>query len=162
LRRLGVPGSWIVEPAADSAQFDSEALWQRLAHEDWTGAGVLVVRGDGGRDWLADTLRAQGAHVAFVAAYRRAAPRFEGAARRTLDEALARPAEHVWLFSSSEAIDHLVQSPQLDGAVDWSRSRAVATHPRIAERARERGFGAVHESRPTVEAVEACIQSLAS
>jgi uroporphyrinogen-III synthase len=156
LRALGVPA--IVEPAPDSAQFDSEALWQRLCGEDWAGAPVLVVRGDGGREWLADTLRDRGARVGHIAAYRRVAPRLAGDTLRALEAALGQPGEHVWLFSSSEAIDHLVAAR----AGRWHAARAIATHPRIAERARACGFGAVHASRPTLDAVVACIQSLAS
>lgn len=72
LRDLGV--ACIVEPAADAPQFDSEALWQQLGARDWRGKLVLVARGEGGRDWLADKLRQHGARVSFVAAYRRAAP----------------------------------------------------------------------------------------
>ena len=159
LCRLGVPRAAIVEPAGDAAQFDSEALWLRLSGRDWSGAAVLVVRGDGGREWLAEVLRARGAGVGFVAAYRRAAPRFDDAALRLLDEALARPAQHLWFFSSSEAIDHLAQARPVG---PWSPSRALATHPRIAQRARDCGFGVVHESRPTLEAVIACIQSIPS
>jgi uroporphyrinogen-III synthase len=157
LRRLQVPA--IVEPPADAAQFDSEALWQRLRSETWAGASALIVRGDGGRDWLADTLRAHGAEVSFVSAYRRAAPAFEGEARQLLDDALARPGEHLWFFSSSEAIDHLQQAC---AGHDWVGARAIATHPRIAQRARDVGFGEVKETRPTLDAVVACIQSIAS
>jgi uroporphyrinogen-III synthase len=156
LRALGVPA--IVEPARDSAQFDSEALWRRLSIEDWTGARVLLVRGDGGREWLADMLRDRGAQVHHVAAYRRIAPRLADDTLRALEAAVARPEEHVWLFSSSEAIGHLVAARP----GPWHAARAVATHPRIAERARACGFGAVYASRPTLEAVVACIQSLAS
>jgi len=159
LRRLGVPAQAIVEPAADAAQFDSEALWLRLSGRDWDGASVLVVRGDGGRDWLAQALRQRGAQVDFVAAYRRAAPRFEGEALQRLADAVARPAEYLWFFSSSEAIDHLAHARPTG---PWSQARALATHPRIAQRARDCGFGVVHESRPTLEAVVACIQSIPS
>jgi uroporphyrinogen-III synthase len=116
------------------------------------------VRGDGGREWLADTLRVAGAQVAFVAAYRRVAPRFEGETLRLLEAAIAQPAAHAWLFSSSEAIEHLVTARPRP----WSGAVAIATHPRIAERARAAGFGRVLESRPVLEAVVACIQSLAS
>jgi len=159
LRQLGVPADRIVEPAADSAQFDSESLWQQLAQQDWRGAPVLIVRGDGGRDWLADTLRTHGADVAFVAAYRRAAPALDGELARQLDDALARPASCVWFFSSSEAVGHLAQ---LRPGASWAGARAIATHPRIAQRARDCGFGVVHETRPTLDAVVACIQSIAS
>lgn len=157
LRELGV--SHIVEPAADAPQFDSEALWQQLSAHDWAGRQVLVVRGEGGRDWLADKLREHGARLSFVAAYRRAAPQWSAAEHALLGEALAQPAQHLWFFSSSEAIDHLqALAPQ----ADWSGARAVATHPRIAERARRLGVGRVIEARPSLGAVVACIQSIAS
>jgi len=86
-------------------------------------------------------------------------PRWDAAERRVLDDALAAPERHLWLFSSSEGIDHLVQAVP---HAAWSGARAIATHPRIAQRASERGFGAVHACRPTLDAVVACIQSLAS
>ena len=159
-RRLvaaGVPREAIVEPAAESAQFDSEALWARLAGSDWQGAGVLLVRGDGGRAWLADRLTAHGASVAAVAAYRRIVPVLDAGGRALLEAAVAAPGRHLWLFGSSEAIDNL---QALAGACDWSASLALSTHPRIAERSRRAGFGRVHETRPTLAAATACIQSL--
>lgn len=160
LRDCGVPAERIVEPAAASPRFDSEALWSALAVHDWSGASVLVVRGDGGRDWLADTLRAHGARVGFVSAYRRIAPRLDDARRRPLlQAALADPAAHLWFFSSGEAVDNLCRACPGAG---WHAARAVATHPRIAQRARDCGFGVVHETRPTLAAVRGCIQSLAS
>jgi uroporphyrinogen-III synthase len=157
LRDLGV--SRIVEPAADAPQFDSEALWQQLSARDWAGRQVLVVRGEGGRDWLADQLRAHGAVLSFVAAYQRSAPQWSAPQQALLSEALAQPARHLWFFSSSEAIQHLqALAPQ----ADWSGAQAVATHPRIAESARRLGLGRVIEARPSLEAVVACIQSIAS
>ena len=158
LREHGVPAEAVLEPAADAAQFDSESLWQQLKDEEWAGATVLIVRGDGGRPWLADTLRAHGAQVQFVSAYRRSAPQFDAARRRLLDAALAQPAQHLWFFSSAEAIDHLMAARP---AAQWHDAQALATHPRIAERARERGFTRVHACRPTLDAVVACIQSIA-
>ncbi len=160
LRALGVPPAQIAEPAADAPQFDSEALWAQLRGHDWRGAGVLVVRGDGGRDWLAQTLREAGAQVGHVAAYRRVAPVVGPVEAGLLGAALAEPAAHLWLFSSSEAIDQLLALPADAAARDWSRARAVTTHPRIAARARRAGFGQVIEVRPSLAAVVACIQSL--
>ena len=157
LRDLGVPEACLMEPASDAAQFDSESLWARLSQHDWRGAEVLIVRGEGGgRDWLSATLRSQGAQVAQLAAYRRVAPLFSGAERAVLAAARAAPAAHVWLFSSSEAIDHLAQ--MLPGAA-WAGAQAVATHPRIAQRARGLGFSSVTEARPALDAVMACLQS---
>lgn len=151
LLALGVPRAAIVEPAADAAQFDSESLWAQLAPHPWQGAHVLVVRGDGGRDWLAQRLREAGATVDMLAAYRRAPPRPDAAERALLDATLAAPAATLWWFSSSEAIDHL--AALVGAGHDWRQARALATHPRIAERARALGFGAVHEARPAADDV---------
>lgn len=141
LREAGVPAAQIVEPDA-AGPFDTEALWQRLAGRVWAGRSVLVVRGEGGRDWLADQLRAAGAEVRFVAAYRRVAPDLAGTGAAVIQAALDRPAAHVWHFSSSEAIEHLRQAcPR----ADWSASRALATHARIGAAARRAGFGRVAE-----------------
>ncbi len=151
LRAAGVPGNSIVEPPPGTS-FDSESLWALLAHEDWAGRHVWVVRGEDGRDWLADTLRARGATVDFVAAYRRCAPVLDAAAQALLARALAAPAAHLWLFSSSEAAAHL---RTLAPGADWSRSGALASHARIAQTARELGFGRVGLTAPTPAAVAA-------
>jgi len=156
LRAAGRPAASIVTPAVDAAQFDSEALWARLRGRDWRGARVLVVRGDGGRDWLGERLREAGAQVDAVSAYRRLAPAFTGAERARV-EALADEADVVWLFSSSEAIGNLERAL---GAARWHGARAIATHPRIAARARALGFGRVIEAGPGIDAVVACIQSI--
>jgi uroporphyrinogen-III synthase len=159
LLALGVPASQIDAPAEDAAQFDSEALWAQLAARDWQGASVLVVRGSGGRDWLAARLIESGAQVANLAAYERRAPRLDDAEAKRLDTALAEPAAHAWLFSSSEAIDRL-EALAAHRAVAWSSAHAIATHPRIAARARQLGIADVRESRPDGAAVLACIQSI--
>ncbi|MDE2369082.1 MAG: fused uroporphyrinogen-III synthase HemD/membrane protein HemX [Burkholderiales bacterium] len=159
LRAAGVAAGRIVEPAADAASFDSEALWQRLQGEDWSGRRVLVVRGDGGREWLAERLRERGATVDFVAAYRRLAPQPDAAGRALLAQALAQPRDAVWLFSSSEALGHLrTLAPQ----AGWSGARAIATHPRIAEAARQFGFGVVESAAPAPNAVAAVLARMAA
>jgi uroporphyrinogen-III synthase len=157
LQKEGVPAAEIVAPAADAAQLDSESLWQALRETDWNGRSVLVVRGDGGRDWLIDRFVEAGATVEAVAAYRRLPPWLSSEERRRVAAAFAAPAAHAWLFSSSEAIGHLAA---LDGFAIGPGSRALATHPRIAARARQAGFTEVFEVRPDLDAVVACIQSM--
>ena len=171
LRAGGVPAGSVLEPAPDAAQFDSESLWAALCTRDWRGAKVLIVRGEGpgGRDWLGERLREAGARVDAVAAYRRVAPAMDAPQRGLLAAALAAPDAHVWLFSSSEAIDHLrglvieggraELAGSLPGA-PFGAAVAIATHPRIAERAEQAGFARVLRSRPTVDAVVACLQSV--
>lgn len=141
LRGGGVPADRLVEPGPDGP-FDTDTLWLQLAALPWAGRQVLVVRGETGRDWLAEQLRGAGAQVDFVAAYRRLAPAFDGPAAAVLAAALARPHAHCWHFSSSEAIAHLAAACP---ATDWAPARALATHPRIAQAARRHGFGRVDE-----------------
>jgi uroporphyrinogen-III synthase len=157
LREHGVPDASIVEPAADAKQFDSEALWAQLADRDWQGRAVLLVRGEGGRDWLGQTLAQAGATVDALAAYRRAEPRLDDAARALLAAAQAEPRTHAWLFSSSEAIDNLKRlAPQ----AQWRASIALTTHPRIGASARAAGFGDVIEIRTGVDAAVAALRGL--
>lgn len=139
LRAAGVGADRVVEPA-DGGPYDTEALWQHLCRRPWAGTRVLIVRGEGGRDWLARQLQGAGAQVDFVAAYRRRAPAWTDAHRALVSRALAEPAGWRWHFSSSESIDHLLQACPGVGA---AAARALATHPRIAEHARAAGFGPV-------------------
>ena len=147
----GVPASQIDEPARDTAAFDSEALWQqRLRARDWQQGRVLIVRGDGGREWLAEQLRAVGAQVDFVHAYRRVLPRWSAEQQSLASHALAEPRQVVWLLSSSQAVGNLCQLlPQ----ATWPRALAWVTHERIAQAARTIGFGSVHTVAPTLHDV---------
>ncbi|MGQ3051263.1 MAG: uroporphyrinogen-III synthase [Roseateles sp.] len=150
----GVPAAQVVQPAADAASLDSEHLWERLSsHRDWAGARVLLLRGDGGREWLAERLTEAGASVEAVTVYHRSSPRFDAGERALLTQALADPQGFVWLFSSAEAVSHL-QGMALNG------QRAVATHPRIAEAARTAGFAPVVLARPDPEAVTRAFRAL--
>lgn len=158
LLEAGVNRACIDAPAANSKQFDSETLWEAVASQVQPGDAVLIVRGgdangaSSGRDWLAERLVAAAAQVDTVVAYRRAPPALDA---RQLARAQAETAG-VWLFSSSEAISHLAK---LLPAQQWSQARAVATHPRIAAAARRCGFGVVCESRPSLDAVVAVLES---
>ena len=150
----GVPEASIRTPGANDpaygGPFDSEALWQRLAREPWAGRQALIVRGEGGRDWLAEALRQQGAQVHFVEAYRRTGAVPRGAGLAALQAALRAPLAHLWLLSSSQALGHLAQL--LPGQV-WSAQQALATHPRIAQAALALGFGRVGLAAPTADSV---------
>lgn len=150
LLQAGVPPGMLVQPEGDDTHFDSEALWQRLSVQPWDGRQVLVVRGETGRNWFAEQMRAQGAKVDFVAAYRRLPPQLDAAQRGCLAAAQGAPHAVCWHFSSSESVANL---QGLCGPHDWSTSRALATHPRIADATRHAGFGAVEVIAPTLRAL---------
>lgn len=163
LRQDVDPGS-IDAPDADSGQFDSEALWRLVGGRVQRGQRVLIVRGTddpagtaaqgSGRDWLASMLEQSGVAVDHVVVYQRNAPRWSPA-----DQRLARAAAldgSVWLFTSSQALANLaVCVPDQS----WVGARALVTHARIGQAAREAGFGVVWESRPRIEDVVASIES---
>jgi len=158
---VGVAESAIATPADDSPQFDAEALWQqRLVGLDWAGQHALIVRGESGRDWLAETLRSRGAQVDLIAAYRRLGPDWEeGAIRAAWSRLVADPQGHAWLFSSSEAVRALAERLQSEGPPSQGlyAMAAVATHERIAETAREVGFRDVRPSRPDSDSILAVL-----
>ena len=163
LLKAGVAPEWLDAPALEASQFDSEALWQRVSAQVTPGARVLIVRGQDaagvgsagsgvGREWLAERIVHAGGQVDFVVSYQRSAPIFS-----PFEQALAQQAAtdgSVWLFSSSEALSHLVN--KLPGQ-SLAGARALATHPRIAQAAKAAGFGLVLESRPTLVEVIACL-----
>jgi len=151
LRSCGVPPALVAQPAPGEPS-ESEALWQQIADQPWRGRRVLVVRGEGGRNWLAQQFEHAGAQVAFLVAYQRRRPVLDDAQATLLARALADPLHHVWLFSSSEAVDNL---RALNPGADWFFSQALATHPRIAAVARAAGFAQVSVVEPQVQAVAA-------
>ena len=158
LLAAGVPAEQIVQPPANSASLDSEHLWPQLSHLSWTGQRVLMLRGGGGREWLADRLREGGAEVRFYSVYQRRCPQLDAVDRALLDAVLAEPGRYVWLFSSAEAIGYLQQL--VPAGQDWSGKRCIATHERIAERARLLGLGRVVLTRPSAAAVAQALHTM--
>jgi uroporphyrinogen-III synthase len=161
LLKAGVAPAMLDAPAPDAAQFDSEALWARVSAQVTPGARVLIVRGQDaagdasagpgvGREWLAQRITQAGGRVDCVVAYQRSAPVFSVAQLALAQQAAVDGS--VWLFSSSEAVAHLVAS--LPGQ-RFSAAQALATHPRIAQAAQDAGFGCVRISRPTLADVVA-------
>jgi uroporphyrinogen III methyltransferase/synthase len=116
---------------------DSEALLALAELREVAGKRILVVRGEGGRELLADTLRARGAQVEYLECYRRVAPRADPA---PLLSAWDRGEVHAVTVFSSEAVDNLVE---LAGTARLATRPLFVNHTRVAERAREVGVGEV-------------------
>ena len=188
LLQAGVPEACIDSPAADAAQFDSEALWQRVASQVKAGQPVLIVRG---HDVSAEA-RAPQSSVAVQAASEDslalpnaplngtgrdwlaqqlqaagASPQFVVAyerraplwsAEQKTQAVSAATDGSVWCFSSSQAIEHLVHALPTQS---WAKARCIATHPRIAQTAQSLGFGEIQMSKPSLADLLVSLESLA-
>lgn len=144
----------IVPPGGPDARFDSEALLAELDVAALAGRRVLIVRGDGGRELLADTLRAAGAQVDIVSAYTRRAPAPDSAVWAALEARLASSVPCAWVLTSSEAVRHLatmlaarygtqegVHTPGTPHVLAQILAAPCFTsHARIADAARAAGF----------------------
>jgi uroporphyrinogen-III synthase len=125
----------------DPARSDSEHLLHALDLAALAGQRVLIVRGESGRELMADGLRAAGALVDTVAAYRRQVPAMTPPLAATLQALLAR--QNDWIITSSEALRGLLALlAQLDaGAVaKMQQQRLIVPHARIAETAASLGL----------------------
>ncbi|WP_288379497.1 uroporphyrinogen-III synthase, partial [uncultured Massilia sp.] len=146
LARHGVtPDITTIHCPPDPANSDSEHLLASLDLAALAGKRVLIVRGERGRELMADTLRAAGALVEPVAAYRRSVPRLNAALASQLAGLLA--GQNDWIITSSEALrglEALVR--ELDPAAGPERLREqhlIVPHARIAETARALGCGRI-------------------
>ena len=152
-----------------AARFDSEALFAaisaKLGLAALRGRPVLIVRGDGGREWLADRLREAGAQIEAVCAYRRVVPEPSADAWVRV-RGLLHGAPHAWLLTSSEGVRNLdaLARSALDASEREALLRAplVVPHPRIAETARAAGFDTITASGPGDARILAALRALSA
>lgn len=116
---------------------NSEALLALPDWQDMTDQRVLIIRGVGGRDFLAGELRQRGAQVDFMECYRRNAPPARDAA--ALREA-AEWADAIGV-SSGQTLAHLEQLWRAGDALPADlEAQLILPGARVAELARQAGF----------------------
>jgi uroporphyrinogen-III synthase len=136
LRRLGVDD--IIVPAEGA---DTEALLAMAQFQAMQSKAVVIFRGTGGREVLADTLRRGGATVEYAECYRRARP--SGDAQMLL-RAWGRGELHATTATSREALDNLVEMVGTLGRHWLRKTPMFVSHERIATAARAHGIVEVH------------------
>ena len=150
LERHGVNAyNAIIFSPPDSAKTDSEGLLEALDLPGLSGRHVLIVRGDGGRELLADSLRAAGVEVLSLSSYRRQAPVMTPAVTTQLQELLT--TQNDWIVTSSEALRILMQMVQAlenvaqndANVVKMQHKNLLVPHARIADTAHALGFTSV-------------------
>lgn len=113
-----------------SSGFDTEHLLAEPALDDIAGKTIRIIRGDGGRELLASSLEARGAHVDYVVAYRRKMPAYTS---KELDS-----LERRWRAGELSAVVVMsVQSLEFLGALlpGWCREQLNRT-PLVTSAAR--------------------------
>jgi len=164
LARHGITDArYRIHAPLDPARSDSEHLLQALDMAALAGGTVLVVRGETGREVLPDALRAAGACVETVAAYRRNVPALSPDLAASLRALLSGPND--WIITSSEALRGLVGLVEQLGdgisVANLQHQRLIVPHARIAETASALGFTTVTLTGSGDERLLAALQSRA-
>jgi uroporphyrinogen-III synthase len=133
-------------------RFDSESLLALPELQDMRRQRVVIVRGVGGRELLAETLRERGAEVAFAECYQRVNPQHDAS---MLAELWQNGRLHAVVVTSSEALRNLLQLAQ---EAPWLKGTLVCVnHARIAEAAQARGLQTVLAEAPGDAAMLQCL-----
>jgi uroporphyrinogen-III synthase len=140
LKQRGIPS--VLTPSQGA---DSEHLLGLPELADVAGQRVVLFRGEGGRELLADTLRARGARVDYAECYRRGRPEVDPA---PLLAALAQGRLRALTAFSGETLDNLLAMLGPDVPPALFRLPLFAPHPRIAEHGRRLGFRECVETGP--------------
>jgi uroporphyrinogen-III synthase len=118
---------------APTERFDSEGLLALQELHNVAGKQVMILRGDGGRETLGDTLKARGAQVEYVTCYLRGKPGFDAAA-------LQAAAPDAITVTSSEALGYLWEMLGAAGSAGLASLPLLVPHERIAAAARQQGW----------------------
>ncbi len=121
-------GFGVANTLVPNDRFDSESLLALPEMTNVAGKKVMIFRGVGGREILAETLKTRGAHVTFAECYQRINPQTDC---NLLAQLYAENKLHGIVITSSEAMRHLLD---LAGDAAWLRNVTLfVNHARIAE-----------------------------
>ncbi len=151
LNDYGIPD--VLIPSGN--RFDSESLLSLPEMLDMKGKKVLLVRGVGGRDVLANTLTERGAKVTFAECYQRVNPQTNC---DVLAQAYRDGQLHALVVTSSEAMRNLLS---MASKAEWIKHVTLyVNHARVAEEAIKAGLTVKVADAPGNEAMLAALNEL--
>jgi uroporphyrinogen-III synthase len=134
LRGYGVD---VIQPEGDMS---SEGLLSLPALQSVDSDRVLIVKGEGGRTLLRDSLESRGARVEELAVYRRLRPEYD---EGELGKRILQSGCECILISSGEGLHNMVSLLDEESLVRVRLLVLVVPGERVADQAREAGFGRI-------------------
>jgi uroporphyrinogen-III synthase len=152
--------SYGVSAAYPAEAMTSEGLLALPGLASSAGQRVLIVKGEGGREYLQQQLQAQGALVTILPVYRRQPHQYSDA---QLQQLLRRPRPLAMLVNSGESLHNMVSLLRRCGATGEFDAVLVVPGQRVAALAREMGFTDVEVARNATDVamLDALAQRLA-
>ncbi len=118
--------------------FNSEALLEDARLFEVAGKRVLILRGEGGREVLAEGLRARGAEVHYAELYQRVPVEFDEFL--SVLERWPQGDFDAVVVTSGEALERLDELLSLGGASTFHKPPLVVPGERLSEKARSQGW----------------------
>ena len=146
--RAELEAAGVATVIAPRERADSEALLALPELAEVAGKRVVIFRGEGGREALAEGLTARGARVEYAECYRRARPDTD---LRPLVEAWWRGEVHAVTLSSSRGLRNFVDLLGEPGRRLVGALPLFVPHERVAEEARRLGAASAISAGPTNE-----------
>lgn len=141
-----------IHPFAPERRYDSESLLALPALQQVAGRRVVIFRGDGGRELLAETLAERGATVTYVECYRRIRPSADPA---PVVETWRAGKIHVVTVTSTDGLHNLCDMLGEPGRTLLQRTPTVVLSEAQAAECRRMGF--LHPARVATEASDEAI-----
>ena len=136
-------------------RFDSESLLALAEMHDVNNASIIIFRGLGGRDVLAETLKSRGGNVIFAECYRRTNPQQDS---ELLSQQWQKKQLDAAVITSSEAMRNLIN---LSSESDYLQHVTLCVnHARIAELPLQLGLKVLVTEGPGDDAMIKCLSQL--
>lgn len=137
-------------------RFDSETLLALEEMHNVKNKNIVIFRGVGGRDVLANTLKSRGANVMFAECYQRINPQTDA---QLLSNAWQQEHLNAVIVTSSEAMRNLLD---MASKSEWLQHVTLCVnHARIAELPLQFGFKVLVTDAPGDDAMIECLSQIA-
>ena len=141
-------------------EFSSEGLLAQPAMHEVAGRRIMIVRGLGGREKLAQTLRSRGAEVDYFEVYRRSQPEIDNS---LLTQHLQDGSLQVTTITSGEALQNLLDMLDKESVALLQKVPLVVVSDRLKQLALQLGFDYITVSKqPTDAAILETLTTLMS